>query len=225
MIVIPADWIKPIDIGLIIVYIVFLYLGAKKGFFLQIVSTAGTALSALISWRYCSVADDFFRLWPKDLTPVNGTFLADAFAGFMNEAVWFLLLFAVLRIIFLLIERLVSGLQDLPLVREISTLLGAALGAAAATVWVLVICYALNMPVFENGRQIVNETYLGFIRTTSAQVLREAGLQLDYAESINKLYTDFSSMDDRDQKLVREWLISHGYETIEEKEADHDSQS
>ncbi len=225
MIEIPVNWIQPIDIGLIILYIIFLFLGAKKGFFLQIVSTAGTILSALIGWRYCSVADDFFRLWPKDLTPVNGTFLADAFADFMNEAVWFLVLFIALRIIFLMLERLVSGLKDLPLIREISTLLGAALGVAAATVWVLVLCYVLNMPIFENGRKIVNDTYLGLIRNTSAQVLRDAGLQLDYAESINKLYTDFSSMDDRDQQLVRDWLIEHGYETIDEKEADNDSQS
>ena len=52
------------------------------------------------------------------------------------------------------------GLQDIPLIKEVSALLGGVLGAAEAMIFVLVLTMALNSPLFNNGQAAVDNTLI-----------------------------------------------------------------
>lgn len=216
MITIPEGWFAGIDIAVVIFYAVLIAKGAKKGFLYQILSFAGTVLSFFIAWRYDSVAAQYIRLWPKDWNPFADSLFADSFIDFMNEAVWFLVLFLIVRIIFHLLCSLASGLQKVPVLREVSGLLGGLLGAGIATIWILVFSVFLNTPVFANGTACADSTLIGKISEPVSETMSELGVQTNSMKALNKLFTDMNSMDDSDKQAVAKWLESHGYEKLEE---------
>ena len=216
MITIPEGWFAGIDIAAVIFYAVLIAKGAKKGFLYQILSFAGTLLSFFLAWRYHSIVASHIRLWPESWNPFASSLFADSFAEFMNEAVWFLVLFLIVKILFHLLCSLASGLQKVPVLREVSGLLGGLLGAGIATIWVLVFSVFLNTPVFANGAACAESTLIGKISEPVSETLSSLGVQTGSLKALNKLFTDMKSMEDSDKKAVAKWLESHGYEKLEE---------
>ncbi len=211
MITINTEWIPYINIGVIALYVIFMILGARKGVLVQILSSLGTVVSFLAAWRYCGFASGYYDLWPKDLVPMNDIpEIAAAAYAHLNELIWFILLFVILRLLFLIIEKLLSGLSGLPVIKEVSGLFGGILGLVSATVWIMILCVVLNMPFFKNGRKITEDSLIGQISDTVSGTLTQFAGPVDASEAIGSLYQEFSEFGDQDKEMISEWLSEHG---------------
>ena len=215
MITIPENYLMGINIGVIALYVFFIFRGAKKGFLLQILSTFGTFLAFFAAWRYCGFASKYYHLWPEQLNPMNATpYLKDAVYEYLNEIAWFIALFVIILLLCKILEKMVQGISDLPVIKEISGLLGGLLGGMAATVWIIVISMLMRTPLFVNGTEAADNTMVGIISSTSARVVEQFAGPVTSSETFSKLLHNVQDLDGKDKEYIENWLSDHGFDPL-----------
>lgn len=218
MITIPENYAIYIDLAIIVLYCISFVAGYKKGFLIQIISTIGTILAFIFAWRYSSIGNSYFELFPRSITPLQDTLMKDAVYAYANQIAWFFVLFIVFRLLLYVLEKLLSGLKKIPLLKQVSGLLGGILGLIMMTVWMLVFAMLLNTSIFQNGRTIKNKTYLNQITSGVSMAIENLGIPFNSTEAFNKLYTDSQNLSDADKEAITSWLKEHGFKSIEEIE-------
>ena len=211
MFTVAENWYLPINIAVVVAFLLFILIGAKKGFLLMIVSLLGTAVSFIGAWFFAGILADYIRLWPRSWAILQNTKLAAASWQFMNHICWFLTLFLVLRIITGFITMICRGLQDVPIIKQISVILGGALGAAEAMLFVLVFSIALNSPLFENGAMAVENTMVSKINELTGMVYDRLLEPLYDADAFNQAYENAAEMTNEQREKLRAWLEERGY--------------
>ena len=213
MITINTDLFNPayINIAVAALYVIFMIRGAKRGILMQVLSAFGTIVSFLAAWRYCSFAAGYYNLWPKNIAPMNDIpGIGDSVYGRLNQLIWFVALFVVIRLLFVILEKLCSGLSGLPVIKEVSGLLGGLLGIVSATIWIMVICVVLNMPFFKNGKWVTDHSLIGTITSKVSKTVTEFAGPIDTSETISNLYQEVTEFGDQDKEAIGEWLSEHG---------------
>lgn len=219
MFTIPENYLIGINIGVIALYLFFILRGAKKGFLLQILSTFGTFLAFFAAWRYCGFASKYYHLWPENLNPMSSTpFLKDAVYEYLNEIAWFIALFVIILLLCKILEKMIQGISDLPVIKEISGLLGGILGGMAATVWIIVISMILRTPLFVNGSEMADNSMVGIISSTSARVVEQFAGPVTSSETFSKLLHNVQDLDGKDKEYIENWLSDHGFEPLATQE-------
>ena len=208
---VAENWIMPVNIAVILVFLGLMLYGAKKGFLLMIVSLVGTAASFFGAWFFGGILADYIRLWPRQWALMQNTPIAAASWQFMNQICWFLTLFVVFRIIFGFITMICRGLQDVPLLKQISIVLGGALGVAEAMLFVLVLSIAFNSPLFKNGEMAVEKTLIAKVNEVSGKIYDGLLQPMVDADAFNKAYENAAEMTNEQRENLRRWLEEKGY--------------
>lgn len=208
---VAENWLMPVNIAVILIFLVLILYGAKKGFLLMIVSLIGTAASFFGAWFFGGILADYIRLWPRKWAVLQNTPIAAASWQFMNQICWFLTLFIVFRIIFGFITMICRGLQDVPLLKQISVVLGGALGAAEAMMFVLVLSIAFNSPLFKNGEMAVENTLVAKVNEISGKVYDGFLKPMSDADAFNRAYENAAGMTNEQRENLRRWLEENGY--------------
>ena len=187
---------------------------------MQVLSAFGTIVSFLAAWRYCTFASGYYNLWPKGIVPMNDIpGVGDMVYSHLNELIWFIVLFIVIRLVFIVLEKLCSGLSGLPVLKEISGLLGGLLGIVSAAIWIMVICVVLNMPFFKNGKWVTDHTLIGTITSTISKTVTEFAGPINASETIGDLYQEVTEFGDQDKEAIGEWLSEHGIDPMDAQQS------
>ncbi|MBQ8068198.1 MAG: CvpA family protein [Solobacterium sp.] len=222
MITINTGLFQPayINIAVVILFVIFMVRGAKRGVLMQVLSAFGTVVSFLAAWRYCTFASGYYNLWPKSIVPMNEIpGVGDTVYSRLNNLIWFIVLFIVIRLVFIILEKLCSGLSGLPVLKEISGLLGGILGIVSATIWIMVICVVLNMPFFKNGKWVTDHSLIGTITNTVSKTVTEFAGPINASETIGELYQEVTEFGDQDKEAIGEWLSEHGIDPMDAQES------
>ena len=99
MITIPSGFTLYINIAVAAFYLLFLVMGSRRGFLRQIIAVAGLLISGFLAVRYYVLLASYIHIVPWEWLPLQDTMIADMVAGYANEAVWFLILFLVFRLL------------------------------------------------------------------------------------------------------------------------------
>ena len=213
---VPETWALYVNIGIIVFYVLFFLAGWKRGVLYQIVTTIGTVASLVIAFRYCALMGSYLHLWPRSLTPFQDTLFADQIYLYMNELICFIVLFLAARLVFHLLEKLTEGLQEVPVFKQVGSLLGGLFGIVTATVWIFIFCFILETGIVKNGMKIREITLFSTIRDSVSYVAGECGLTVDGSRILDRIYEEISSIDDKDIQMIEGWLDEHGYEPAKE---------
>ncbi|MCR4634086.1 MAG: CvpA family protein [Erysipelotrichaceae bacterium] len=205
--VIPEGYFIFISIFVIAVYLLMIYLGYKKGFFSQLLDLCYTAVSIFVSWLVSPVLADLFPLF--DITAVNARYelLDQVFDlnSLLNTAAYFLIIFLILKLLYLFISLIVRSIGKLPVIGSINKLLGALVGVFNATLIVLALSMLLSTPVFSNGAHVREKTILKYIGEYSDVALDQV-IDLISKNKLQGKVVDFDAEEYRSQ--LKEWLIS-----------------
>ena len=142
--------------------------------------------------------------------------LAGVVYDFTNKGFWFLLFLLITRFAFIAIDQLLKGVGKIPLLKQISEILGGVVGLAEGAVWSLIICFIITLPVFKGGSYLIEHTFLAPIRDVTNDVLTGYVDPLLASEHVSDIVSDTQSLSKDGQKQAEDWLIEHGY--IEEEE-------
>lgn len=189
--------------------------GFKRGFLRQILAMIGTILSYLAAWRYSSIGATYFRLWPQTWTIQIGILPKAWLYPILNRGAWFFLILIGCRLLFLLLDNFAKGLQKIPVLKQLSGLLGAALGACTATIWILIICFVLYTPLFKNGDVLYQKTALHTIHDTTTQVFKQLDGPIKEMMDYHTFVERVGKYREDDQKWITQWFEEHGFAPLD----------
>ena len=212
MITIPVNLIFIFNIAIVVFYILLFMKGCHSGFLVQLIDLFGTLISFFVAWRYSDIGNNYFNLVPKSIVPFQDTILADEIYSVANRVGWFLILFIICKILFLLLSKLFKGIHEIPFLKEISSALGGIFGLLTATIWVVVICTVLRMPIFSNGIYIYNNSWLSNVNEVATSSVEMLGISTESSDLVNTVVSKVKDLSDNDKEMITEWLEEQGYQ-------------
>ena len=205
--VIPESFFIGISIFIVAIYLLMIYLGYKRGLLYELVSLLYTALALFIAWFADPVLASLFQLF--DISKVS-----DKYAllnkvlnlnSLLNTAAYFLIIFLIMRLLYLFVSLLVKGFNKIPVIGGINRIFGALLGVVNGTLIVLALSMLLSTPLIKNGKAIKENTLLKYVSYYSDQA---------FEYIVEKIYDSNAEFDgegidiDSYRQEFKEWLIS-----------------
>ena len=123
----------------------------------------------------------------------------------LNTAAYFLIIFLIMRLLYLFISLLVKGFNKIPVIGGINRIFGALLGVVNGTLIVLALSMLLSTPLIKNGKAIKENTLLKYVSYYSDQA---------FEYIVEKIYDSNAEFDgegidiDSYRQEFKEWLIS-----------------
>ena len=147
--------------------------GYNKGFLYGLISFAYTGLSILLSWFASPVFAKLFPLIDLDKLSAESMMLNKLLNlnGLINNITYFIIIFLVLKIMYIFLSLLLKSLNNLPVIGKFNKLLGTLFGIFNATIITLFISMLFSLPLFANGNDIKNKTILKYINGFTSDVI------------------------------------------------------
>ena len=200
--VISSSYFIYVNLVLLVLYLIALVVGYKNGLILQIVDLLFNIIALFIAYFVSPILAAHFPLVKLDevYTALNLNTLIDML-------IYIVIVFVVLKILYLIIKPLFASVSKIPLLGFINRIGGALIGVVNATIIVLLFCMLLNTPIFKNGNEIKNGTYLKVVDNLSYKAL-EFSMDHINIDSIKNEIKDFDI--DQSRKAFEKWLEGQG---------------
>ncbi|MBR2067814.1 MAG: CvpA family protein [Solobacterium sp.] len=187
MFAINESWFMYINIAILIMTIVFVFLGYKKGFVRSIVSLFTSLIAMYVAWLFSGILAEHLPIWPVNIHALNGTALAEAARRYINEIFWFVVLVILVRILLTFVNYLLKSLKDIPLIGKFDSLLGGVFGVVESCIWIFILSIILALPVFKNGMDVKNNTVIGPVSSISSAIFSHVSNEFKNSEAIDSL--------------------------------------
>ena len=200
--VISSSYFIYINLVLLVLYLIGLIVGFKNGLILQIVDLLFNVIALFIAYFVSPILAAHFPLVKLDevYTALNLNTLIDML-------IYIVIVFVILKILYLIIKPLFASVSKIPLLGFINRIGGALMGIVNATIIVLLFCMLLNTPIFKNGNEIKNGTYLKVVDNLSYKALEFSMDHINF-DSIKNEIKDFDI--DESRKAFEKWLEEQG---------------
>ena len=170
---VPKSIFVFIDIFVIALFLIFMIIGYKKGFFYELLSLVYTALSCLGAWFLAPI---FANLYPiiklKNITTeieiINKFVDLEAV---LNSIVYFVIVFLLFKLLYIILVTLFKGVNKVPVVGKLNKFFGLLVGVLNAAIVSLLLSMLLTLPIFKNGNEIINGTVFKYVNKYSETIL------------------------------------------------------
>ncbi len=171
--VIPENCFIFVSGFIVVIYAAMIYMGYKKGLLYELISFLYTAASVLIAWFMSPVLASLFPFF--DIGDIDEKYqmlnkIYD-FNGLLNTIAYFVIIFLLLKLLYILISLLVKSLNKIPVIGSLNQLLGGIFGILHATIIVLALSLLLSLPIIKNGKQVREKTLFRYVGSISNEAL------------------------------------------------------
>jgi uncharacterized membrane protein required for colicin V production len=211
----PNDFIIYMDGFLLIVLLLCIYRGYKRGLLLQLMGLVTTLVSLLIAWIFSDVAAEIV---PIVSYSASGLGNIDAFvANYASRLVWLVILFVIIRIALMVLTPIASFISKMPLIKQVNSFVGAGFGVFQFAVYMFLLVLFLGLPVVTNGRDIIEISKLSLIEEHVVSVIEVVDKKFNDDALIQSLIRNkgLSSTQKRD---IVELLARNGFSGDEIRE-------
>ena len=187
MVNLNESMIMPVNGIVILLAVVCMWNGYRKGLLRSLLSLVGTIASFYLAWMFSenlSTSMPLIKNTSQD--PLMQAFTVQYYT-LANRLIYFVILFLVFRIVCMLLDFLLKVLQTMPGYHFVSSVLGMILGLIQTCIWCLLMCVVLESPVFRHGSLIVNESILSPIKETSTLVFTSFTLPIQQADMLSEM--------------------------------------
>lgn len=203
---IPTNYTLYINIALVIFFIAALVIGYVKGFLLQLIQALTVIVAVGLGWLFAPVLANAVHLWPANLTPFSETVLKDFFYEKINIVASFLIIFFIVLSLMLLLRPLVKAVGKIPVIKQVNKVLGMVFSALIYGIYILIIIFVLNTPLFLNGSVIVEQSWLNPIKNVMSDTFKFIEKPLLENEKLQNLIANPENMTSDDYSFLTEWL-------------------
>ena len=189
-----------IDAVVVLIVLICLLVGFKRGFVYQLFSLLSFGLSLVIAWVCSPILAEHIPIFTGEET------LIEMVTNFtLNNLAWFFIVTLVLKVVFGILLAIFKQIKHIPIIGGLNALGGLLTGAINGYIWVSMCSVLLLTPLFENGSDIRDGTIIKPFTTLGDQVITLVTDGIDEYVASEGL----GSLDDyRDQ--VEDWLIEIG---------------
>ena len=124
----------------------------------------------------------------------------------VNIVIYFLLVFLVLKLIYVFISLLLKSMNKIPVIGSFNQILGAVFGFINATLIVLSLSMLCSLPILKNGEEIKEGTVLKLITTYSDQALNFIMKEIG-SYNLKQEVSDFDVESYRED--LKQWILQH----------------
>lgn len=200
--------------GIVLFYIVMFFMGYKKGFVLQLIDLIGLIAVIYIAWLFSPVLASYFAIWPKDLIPLSASIFQDAIYGYVNQFVWFILIFIVLKLCLMIIRPLIKVLQNIPILKQLNSICGSLFSIVYSTVWMVLLAFILTLPIIPNGSNYVTQSWLQPILTNTSTLINDLEEPLSKNNALSNIVDDMNELSDNDREALKEWFEENNLDEV-----------
>lgn len=199
---IPSECFLYIDIAIIIVFIIFALIGYKNGLLLQIIDLLFNFVALFLSWFIAPILASHFPL-----VKLNETYTALNINVLMDTLIYCVLVFLVLRVLYMFIKPLFRFVSKIPLIGFVNKIGGFIMGLINGLIIISLLSMLLNTSLFTNGKDIKNETYFKYCENISSKAI-EISLKYLNFDALKNNVDNFNIDASRDE--FEKWLIEQG---------------
>ncbi len=197
--VISSAYFTYLNLALIILYLAFIVIGYKNGLILQIVDLVYNILALFIGYFLAPILASHFPI-----VKLDEVYMALKLNILMDTIIYMIIVFILLKLLYLIIKPLFGFVSKIPLISFVNDIGGALMGIVNATIVVLLFCMLLNTPLFKNGNEVKEKTYLKTINGLSYKAL-------EYSMDHFKFENEFKDFDiDKTRMAFDKWLEEQG---------------
>ena len=200
--VISSTYFIYINLVLLVLYLIGLIIGYKNGLILQIIDLLFNIIALFIAYFISPILASHFPL-----VKLDEVYIALNLNTLIDMLIYIVIVFLLLKILYLIIKPFFASVSKIPLLGFFNRIGGALMGVINATIIVLLFCMLLNTPIFKNGNEIKNGTYLKVVDNLSYKAL-EFSMDHINIDSIKKEIKDFDI--DQSRKAFEKWLEEQG---------------
>ena len=197
--VISSAYFTYLNLALIILYLAFVVIGYKNGLILQIVDLVYNILALFIGYFLAPILASHFPI-----VKLDEVYMALKLNVLMDTLIYMIIVFILLKLLYLIIKPLFGFVSKIPLIGFVNDIGGALMGVVNATIVVLLFCMLLNTPLFKNGNEVKEKTYLKSINGLSYKALEFSMDHFDF----QKEFKDFDI--DKTRMAFDKWLEEQG---------------
>lgn len=210
MITLQENWSIYFSGFVVIFFILKAVQGYQTGILRRFIALVGSIASYWGAWILCDVFARHINIIPKDLSYVQDSPFSAIANGFLNQIIWFILLFFAFRIVVFVLERLAKGIQKIPGLHFVSSFFGSIFGILESFVWMVIFTILLTTPLFKNSDYIVEHSLLKQVNQVTSLVGDEYLAPMISSEGFSNLGKDFDSLSQQQRKAVEKWLEDNG---------------
>ena len=211
MFTLQENWAIYFSAFVVIFFILKAAQGYNTGILRRLIGLVGSVISYWIAWILCGVFAKYINIVSVKSLGISGTPFEAIAKTYVNQIAWFILLFLVLRMLFLVVDRIAKGVHKVPGLHAVSALLGSAFGVLEAFVWMVVITVLLHTPLFKNGSYIVENSLIKQVNQVTELVAKDYLGPLFSSEGFSKIGEDTKSLTDLQRNAVENWLKENGF--------------
>jgi len=199
-------WINPLIIGL---GLLFLYIGYKQGFLLQLYQLLSMFVSLFLAWLLSAPFANLFTLYQVDLGDLSGSPVETALNRQINTVIWFIIIFIVVSILIALFRPIVKAIGKLPVISKINGFFGLIFGFIRYWIWMLIVLLILSFPLISNGNDVVEQTWLRYIKEANAVVLQMMQEPFEENDALQQWFSN-EELTEEQAFSLRRWLEKQG---------------
>lgn len=197
--VISSAYFTYLNLALIILYLAFIVIGYKNGLILQIVDLVYNILALFIGYFLAPILASHFPI-----VKLDEVYMALKLNVLMDTLIYMIIVFILLKLLYLIIKPLFGFVSKIPLIGFVNDIGGALMGIVNATIVVLLFCMLLNTPLFKNGNEVKEKTYLKTINGLSYKAL-------EFSMNHFKFENEFKDFDiNKTRMAFDKWLEEQG---------------
>lgn len=201
----PIEYIPYVNTIILVVLLFLLITGFIRGFMLSLIDLLGTFALLVLAYFISPFLATSFPIAPHMELNLGVEALNTLIVERINQLFWFVLIFVVGQIVLLFLKPIVKAIGALPLIKQVNSLLGLVLGAVKGYVLALIVIFILSTPLINNGRIVVEQSWLGSIEQSSSFVLE----LLENPKEINEIMQNIMNgnvISEEDKIALEEWL-------------------
>lgn len=200
--VISSEYFIYINVAIVLIYVIFAIVGYKNGLALQVIDLIYNILAVVVAWFVSPILAAHFPL-----VNLDELYTALGLNVLIDTLLYCVIIFLVLKLIYLFIKPLFKGVTKLPIIGFINKIGGFFFGLINATIVLLLISMLLNTPLFSNGKEVKSNTYLKYCESLSQKAL-EITLNHINLDSIKDSVDNFDV--DKTREEFDKWLTKQG---------------
>lgn len=204
----PIEYIPYVNTIILAVLLLLMVVGFVRGFMLSLIDLLGTFAILVIAYLVSPMLASMFSIAPHITFDVGVEALNLIIVERINQLFWFVIVFIVGSIVILFMKPVVKVVGQLPLIKQLNSILGLVLGFVKGYVIALIVIFVLSTPLINNGRIIIEETWLGSIEESSAVVLH----LMENPKEINEVLQNVMNgnvISEEEMAALEEWLLSN----------------
>lgn len=197
---INASFIQFINPMLIVIGFLMIVSGYKKGFISKLLSCFSFIAIVFLSYKIAPAISEVIHLLPQEYAPFQNSSLALIFYNYLNQLLIFALLIAVITIVLMIVRPILTLFGELPIISGINAISGALFGMIEMILFVSVLTFLFETPLFINGQEVIDETFLTYVHPIQKELIENSSSILAEYENFNNFTLDL------DLSQLEKWL-------------------